>query len=176
MKPNISKIEVPSISKISDQLSSVYFFDSYKTPITNSERSALEIYLGLVSQTPTWVNCLMTIRNKLVTTIDLKNLGHLDDTDPVKTGNDYRVGDRVGIFSILSLSDREVILEDNDKHLNAKVSVCKLGEDVKIAVAISTVVDIKNTFGRIYMLFVTPIHKLISPAMLRLADMRNNKA
>ncbi len=176
MKSDVLKIEVPSTSEISNQLSGAHFFDSYKIPIVNSERSALDIYLEVVSKTPTWINNLMALRNKIASIVGLKNLGHLGEINPSKTANEYRVGDRVGIFSILSLSEREVILGDSDKHLNAKISVCKLNEGENKAVAISTVVYINNTLGRIYMLFVTPMHKLIAPAMLRLAGSGNSIA
>ncbi|MYN06281.1 DUF2867 domain-containing protein [Pseudoduganella aquatica] len=75
------------------------------------------------------------------------------------------MGDRVGIFSILYLSDDEVILGDADKHLKVCVSVRKLSE-ARSAVAVSTVVHIHNLLGRVYMLFVAPVHKLIVPAVL----------
>jgi len=34
------------------------------------------------------------------------------------------------------------------------------------SVAVSTVVHVKNLLGRVYMLFVTPLHKCIVPAIL----------
>lgn len=43
----------------------------------------------------------------------------------VKNLDEYRVGDRVGIFTLLFLSDNEIIQGDSDKHLDVKVSVFK---------------------------------------------------
>jgi hypothetical protein len=36
--------------------------------------------------------------------------------------SDYKVGDDVGIFTLLSVSQNEIILGDRDKHLDVKVS------------------------------------------------------
>ena len=176
MKSDVLKIAVPSTSEISNQLTGCYFVDSYKVTIENSVRSALDTHHEIVSKTPDWINNLMALRNKIVAIVGLKYLGHLGKVEPSKSANEYRVGDRVGIFSILSLSAREVILGDSDKHLNAKVSVYKFDEGENKAVAISTVIHINNTLGKIYMLFVAPMHKLIAPAMLHLVAAGNNNA
>ena len=78
-----------------------------------------------------------------------------------------RAGDLVGIFSIVYLSNAEVILCDIDKHLKVEVSVCKAADKVSV----STVVHTHNTLGRIYMLFVAPLHRRIVPASLRQASL-----
>lgn len=73
----------------------------------------------------------------------------------------------------LSISDDEIILGDSDKHLDVKVSVCKIAQDGRQSVAVTTVVHIHNLLGRIYMLFVAHVHRLIVPASLvRAADGR----
>lgn len=142
-----------------------YFHDSYELCVEPTAQSALALYLDVVAQTPEWVNRLMSLRNHIVGLVGLKNLGHLGAVSRTKRASEYRVGDRVGIFSILYLSDEEVILGDSDKHLHVQVSVCKLN-DPHSAVVVSTVVHIHNVLGRIYMFFVAPVHRLIVPASL----------
>jgi len=166
MNPSISAIEVPVTSDIAKQLQGADFFDSYEMPLEHGGRSALEIYLGAIRKTPAWVNFLMAIRNRVVLLFGLKNLGHLAELGKTKAASDYRVGDRIGIFSLLSISDNEIIMGDADKHLEVKVSICKLSRGNKESVAATTVVHIHNLLGRVYMLFVVPIHKLVVPAVL----------
>ncbi len=166
MKSIATAKDIPSSSEISRYLPGAYFYDSYELPIKSTSSSALEIYLGVVAKTPQWVNTLMAIRNRVVTLVGLKNLGHLFDIKSSKSASDYKVGDRIGIFSLLFLSDNEIILGDSDKHLEARVSVCKLAEGARHSVAVSTVVHIHNTLGRVYLFFVVPVHKIIVPAML----------
>jgi hypothetical protein len=166
MSQHITPIPVPSCSDIGKQLQGADFFDSYEMRIQHAGRSALEIYLGLIAKTPAWVTFLMATRNRVVLLLGLKNLGQLGDVAKTKNASAYRVGDRVGIFSLLSATDDEVILGDSDKHLDVKVSICKLGKGTQESVAVSTVVHIHNLLGRVYMFFVKPMHKLIAPAVL----------
>lgn len=166
MNPSITSIEVPVTSNIAKQLQGADYFDSYEMPLEHEGRSALEIYLGVISKTPAWVNFLMETRNRVVTLFGLKNLGHLGAVNQLKTASDYQIGDRIGIFTLLSNTDNEVIMGDADKHLEVKVSICKLAQGGKESVATTTVVHIHNFLGRVYMLFVVPLHKLIVPAIL----------
>jgi Protein of unknown function (DUF2867) len=167
MQSNVRAINVPHNSEISRHLPGAYFYDSYELPIESASKSALEIYLGVAAKTPQWINSLMAIRNRAVTLVGLKNLGRLSDIKPSKSAGSYKVGDRIGIFSLLFLSDTEIILGDSDKHLDARVSVCKITQGARHSVAVSSVVHIHNTLGRVYLFFVVPVHKIIVPAMLK---------
>jgi len=157
---------VPRDSEICKHLAGAHLYDAFEMPTDASKRSALGIYIDILAKTPDWVNCLMTARNRAVALLGLKNLGHLDGIDSSKKPDAYKVGDRVGIFSILFLSDREVILFESDKHLDAKVSLCKSADGQGNAVVMTTVIHVHNLLGRAYMLFVWPVHKLIVPALL----------
>lgn len=172
MTSNVTAIAVPPSSRISRELQGAYFFDAYEMPLPHDGQSALDIYLKVMARTPSWVDFLMAMRNRVVTVLGLKNLGHLGGINQAKKSCEYRVGDRIGIFSLLSISDDEVILGDADKHLNVKVSVCKLTRQDHQSAAITTVVHTHNRLGRIYMLFVAPVHRLIVPASLRAAEER----
>lgn len=165
MKPVSAR--VPRGSEIGRRLDGAHFHDCYAVPLHDDGRSALEFYLAVVARTPAWVNRLMALRNQAVGLFGLKNLGHLGAVDKRKPSSAYRVGDRVGIFTILYLTDEEVILGDSDAHLDVQVSVHKSTDERGGSLAVSTVVHIHNTLGRIYMLFVAPVHKRIVPAMLR---------
>ncbi len=55
----------------------------------------------------------------------VENLGGIAQIDPNKKVSDYQAGDHVGIFTLISNSDNEVLLGDSDKHLNVVVSVHK---------------------------------------------------
>jgi hypothetical protein len=156
---------VPIDSILHSQLADAYFYDAYAVPSTNPASSILEIYLKAVARTPAWINFLMTTRNRIVGLFGLKNLGRMGDVVVSKQAADYRVGDRIGIFSILSLSDREMVLGDTDKHLTAKVSLHRSAGEHPMLTA-STVVHVHNFLGRAYLFFVVPVHKVIAPAML----------
>ena len=95
-------------------------------------------------------------------------MGALGDIDPAKPPNSYRPGDRIGIFTLVDNQEDEVVVCDRDRHLDVWLSVRKLPSDSDGHwAAVTTVVRTKNRLGRLYMLVVKPMHKLIVPASLR---------
>ena len=169
MKKQITLCDVPTNSQLSTVLKDAYFYDAHQFSTRFSNKSALEIWLAHANATPAWINALMTTRNKVASLLGLKDLGKLADKINEKSADTYQVGDRVGIFTLLFLSDNEVILADSDKHLDVKLSVYKAGNHSD-DVTISTVVHVHNFLGKAYMLFVEPMHKLIVPATIKKAE------
>jgi hypothetical protein len=166
----IEKIVLPTDSEISKALNGSYYSDSYSF-CSKKNRVALQIWLDHVSRIPAWVNFLMASRNKIVSMFGLKNLGGLGDLDVNKSVDDYKVGDRVGIFTLKFLSDNEIILGDSDKHLDVNVSVYI--ENPNNVVSISTVVHVHNFLGKFYMFFVKPMHRLIVPSSIKRGESHN---
>lgn len=159
---------MPRDSRLSGFLQGAYFHDCHSTRISYHDETALELYLTLASRTPSWINSLMRLRNKIVSKLGLKDLGVLGDFDQSKSITDYHVGDRIGIFTLLSNTPNEVILEDRDKHLDVKLSffIEQEGED-KAMLHANTVVHVNNSLGKVYMFFITPLHKRIVPSTLK---------
>lgn len=162
----IRSSDVPRDSEISKHLAEAHLFDAFAVSTDGNKRSALEIYIDVAAHTPEWINCLMAVRNRAVALLGLKHLGHLGDVDAGRKPESYRVGDQVGIFSILYLSEREVILLESDKHLDAKVSLYKTDEAQGSTVVMTTVIRVHNLLGHAYMLLVWPVHKLMVPSQL----------
>lgn len=158
---------IPSEARISQYTKGAYFADSFSTQIAYNNQPALEIFLHSASTTPSWINFLMLIRNKVVGYFGLKDLGTFADIDANKSAQDYQVGDRVAIFSLYDKAHNEVIVEDSDKHLTVKVSFFVEPQGDKALAHASTVVHVHNCLGKLYMFFVTPMHKIIVPSSLK---------
>lgn len=110
----------------------------------------------------------MLLRNKVVRLFGLKDLGGLGEFDTSKPASAYLPGDRVGIFTLISSADNEVLLGDSDKHLDVVLAVFRhphVTEGVQ-TISLTTVVHVHNWLGRLYMLPVKPMHKFIAPAVL----------
>lgn len=191
--PAVQETQVPRGTAIHGKLPGAHFFDAYTVADPHPGTSALQTWLDMVARTPRWTQHLMTARNKLVTLVGLKDLGQLHDAHRTASGasprdaGSYRVGDRVGIFLIRHLSDTEVVMGQDDKHLDVQVSLTKLPmpmprtqqqqqqqqqqQGVPPTLVLSTVVHTHNTLGHAYMAVVSPFHRRIVRAMLqRLAD------
>jgi len=160
---------IPQDSEIHRHLPRADFADGHAgmLPPEAATHSALALALHTFTQSPGWVDWLMRARNRVVGLFGLKDLGALSAVAPDKRPEDYRVGDRIGIFTLRYLSPEEVILGDSDKHLDVLVSVCKRPQGGATQLVVSTVVHVHNRLCRLYMLFVGPAHKVIAPATLR---------
>lgn len=89
----------------------------------------------------------------------------MSNVPPPSAAGDLRAGDRVGIFTIRAVCDKEVLLEIIDNHLDVVLSVYK--EDwASPKVKVITTVFNHNALRRLYMLLVAPLHKVIVRAML----------
>lgn len=141
------------------------YWDAYEVGVPDDGRSALECYLELVSATPKWIDLLMTIRNAVVRLFLLKPVGRLADVRGARAARSLGPGDRAGIFTIRTVCDREVVLEIRDTHLDSVVSVYKQGGQGARLTVIS-MVFYHNFLGRLYMLPVAPMHRIIVRSIL----------
>lgn len=176
----VRETQVPSGTVIHATLQGAHFFDAYTVADPRPAASALQTWLDVVARTPRWTQHLLAVRNRLVRLVGLKGVGQLHDMHPLASGaspgdaRSYRVGDRVGIFLIRHLSDTEVVMGQDDKHLDVQVSLTKHAQagssddsDSPATVVLSTVVHIHNTLGHVYMAIITPFHRRIVQVMLQ---------
>jgi Protein of unknown function (DUF2867) len=144
------------------------FHDAWSIKSKAVELSALGHFIAAVERTPRWVNACMALRNRTVALLGLKNLGHLSALARDKLPSEYRPGDRVGIFTLFEGTFDEALLGDKDKHLNVVLSVhrSQFPGASEVLITVTTVVHVHNALGRIYMLPVKPMHRVIAPAVL----------
>lgn len=167
MKTQAKPSQVPEASAINTRLPGASFYDCYSIDIAGQRHTALEYFLMTIKRSPLWVERLMWLRNKTVQLVGLKDLGGMADFNAGKPASAYLPGDRVGIFTLISATDDELLVGDNDKHLNVELSLYRhpvLAEGVQ-TLSITTVVHVHNWLGRLYMLPVKPMHKIIAPAV-----------
>jgi hypothetical protein len=158
--------DVPAFSALRESLRTAYFYDCYTVELPPDDRSPLELYLSVASKTPRWIEFLMNVRNSFVAQLGLKNVGAFGNIEQGKSAHAYRVGDQAGIFKLLEIHEHEVVLGETDRHLDVKISVAKQSKAGGTTVYVSTVVHVHNAMGRLYMLFVTPAHRIIAPASI----------
>ncbi len=122
------------------------------------------------SSAPNWIDKLFAFRNKLVGFLGLKTSEKLTDRQKILENLKFEKGDQIGLFKVFNKTEDEIILGEDDKHLNFRVSLYldKQNEDkTDKNLIITTTVKFNNWFGRLYFLPVKPFHKLIVPTMLK---------
>ena len=148
------------------------YVDSFQGVLTDIENTFTSTDIGkaFFSSGPQWVGKLLTLRNKIVSIFGLKTSG--DNSNRQNQFEYFRCepGEQLGLFKVLSKTENEVILGEDDKHLNFRVSLFlerQLNETTNKNLTVSTTVKFNNWFGRLYFLSVRPFHKLIVPTMLK---------
>ncbi len=161
----VKTTSIPADSALFARKDKADFYDAFERPIADDQHSALYLYLDITSRTPKWIDVCMTIRNKVVQAFGLKSVGNLADVPKPSEADKLKVGDRVGIFTIKEIREKELLLEIIDKHLDVMVAVYKESGTAP-NVKVMTVVFIHNWLGRLYMLPVGLMHKVVVRSML----------
>jgi hypothetical protein len=161
----VGKSSVPRDSALSALESTADYCDAFEVSLEDDRRSALYWYLDFASRTPKWIDFLMAIRNTAVRLFALKNVGNLADVPPATSAEHLQAGDRVGIFTIRTVCDKEAVFEIIDSHLDVVLSVYKEGGAAP-KVKVITMVFYHNRLGRLYMIPVAPMHRLVVRSIL----------
>ena len=157
---------IPVESKLFSKVQNSYFADAFEQYHSDIKgKDAIELFYDMSRRSPAWINTLLRIRNKSCKLLfGLKDVGVFSDTKLTKPLNEYKQGDKLGIFTIVSVSENEMVGEDNDKHLCVQVAIMKRPESESVIV--STVVHVHNFIGKFYMLFVGPVHRVVTTMLL----------
>jgi Protein of unknown function (DUF2867) len=162
----VTETSIPSASALHATLSNADFHDAYEAPLANPALTPIEIFLTAVRTTPHWIGTLMSIRNRIVRPLGLKGDAGLSDVSD-KPAAAYRIGDRIGFFSIIENSADELIMGVDDHHLDVRVSVMKRCAGGAGTYVISSVVHVNNWLGHAYMVPVGRVHPHVVRAMMR---------
>ena len=160
-------VALPALSGVAHVYKSMNLADAFaiQLPLTAS-RDPEVLARFMFAQQPAWVGKLLKIRDAIVAGFGLKTAKHL-----AALANEAKAH-RVGIFKVYSVSETEIVLGEDDKHLDFRVSVlCSNGPtpDSSRQLTVSTVVHCHNLLGRLYILIIAPIHRLVVKASLRRA-------
>jgi hypothetical protein len=156
---HVIECDVPTSSALSrDLVRSAYFHDSYRVPLARPGLSIVEIFLALFGHTPRWMKALLIVRNAVARCCGLEAPTAAEILKPAVREN-YNVGDKVGSWPIFFISDHEIVAGRNNKHLDFRLSVLRLGDGDGESVVVSTVCSVHNLAGKIYLFFIVPFHR-----------------
>ncbi len=109
---------------------------------------------------PKYVRALMALRNAIVKVFGLK-------TDfPIEKNQVFKVGGRVAFFKIYEIREDEILLGEDDSHLNFRVSIFD-SKEPENNIKVTTLVEYNNTLGKLYFAVVKPFHMLIVKRMVK---------
>lgn len=155
--------KIPELSLLNQQGAAFDYADSYAAHLEYEDIAIEKVARAFFTSAPTWVDRLFALRNNIVKVFGLKG-SNADDRQKIFDDFKCNIGDQFGLFKVFAKNDQEVILGENDRHLDFRVSLFLDRPRKKIFV--STVVKFNNWSGKLYFLPVHPFHKMIVPVML----------
>ena len=163
----VTPVALPALSGVTHVYKTVNLADAFaiRLPLTASNEPEV-LARFIFAQQPAWIGKLTNLRDAIVAGFGLKTAKHL-----ATLANDAKAR-RVGIFKVYSLNKQEIVLGEDDRHLDFRVSVlCSEGTAPEGGreLTISTVVHCHNLLGRVYILIIAPIHRMVVKASLRRA-------
>jgi hypothetical protein len=141
------------------QTLSAYFRDSYCATLKDAESSMVSIFFAIFGHHPKWMQMALIARNKAVALVGLDAPPSSEILRPQRKEH-YVVGDKIGPWPIYRLTQNELVAGRDNKHLDFRLSVIKVTEAGNSKVVVSTVCQVHNLFGKVYLFFVIPFHKL----------------
>lgn len=168
---NISKTTLPEGSILHGGSHTFDYIDSFQAKFSDPENRIVPKDVGkaFFKSAPKWVEKLFNFRNKIALLFGLKTSGKPTDREHQLNNFKCEPGEQLGLFKVFHKNEDEVILGENDKHLNFRISLFLEKSDARgmRTLIISTTVEFQNWFGRLYFLPVRPFHKIIVPVMLK---------
>lgn len=145
------------------------YVDSFSIKLDRNDVQSWEPIAAFFHSSPKWFDYLFRLRNAIVKIFGFKvGMVNLDEINVP-----FQVGDRFGVFELFEINETEVILGENDYHLNFRLSFLI---DENNVLHTTTTIVFNNVFGKIYLAIVKPFHKFIAKYMIKkMARDINNK-
>lgn len=162
----LAETALPSESGIADWFDGADLADAFAVDLEVADAAKGIDYLArcVMDDPALWVRFLLAIRDLLVVAFGIKTSGQLR----LRAATE-RVA-HIDFFTVLSRSDNEVIVGEDDWHLNFRASVLiRSDRNGRAQLFATTAVRCQNSIGRIYLALITPFHRSIVRASLRRA-------
>lgn len=164
----ITQIALPAESRISRAYQRTHLQDAFTIDIPDNAVFYPETLASfLFAQQAPWVTALMKVRDFCVGPLGLKTTSQLS-----RLGEGGGSG-RVHYFRLLESRPREVVMGEDDSHLDFRLSLlCQppnqsAGSPRRLV--FSTVVQCHNPLGRVYLAVIAPVHRMVVRSGLRRA-------
>ena len=125
MKITVSKCNIPSRSILNIESKIYNYQDSYQGSFLDIDDNiiAIDVAKAFFSSAPVWVDKLFVLRNKIVSVLGLKTPTRVENRQQLLNDFTFEEGAKLGLFTFYNITENEVILGEDDKHLNFRISL-----------------------------------------------------
>ena len=149
-------------------LEHVDYIDAYSCRFhTDKQLKIEEVVLAFFKSAPEWLHKLFDFRDRMVSRLGIKTVNR-KERDRLLREFKVEPGQALGLFTVIKKTGNEVLMGENDKHLNFRVAVqLHQQESGKSEIIFMTAVQVHNRLGRYYFMLIKPFHHLVVKVMLR---------
>lgn len=157
---SIEQVGLPSESRLAKLYGQADFADAFSVDLpADDTHDAASLAEDLFAQQPKWIARLLQVRDTLVQPFGLKRAADLRSMS----------ADRLNIFRVYERHDDEIILGEDDAHLDFRLSVLvgPASDDHPRRLIVTTLVFYNRLLGRAYIALIAPFHRMVVRASLR---------
>ena len=157
-------VPVPSDSVLAPLYGGADLLDAYAVQLPAGASDDLEALARAGFERPAWwIRALTRLRDMMMATVGVKS------SREVRIAAAAR-GPVIGFFPLLSKSAGELVLGEDDRHLDFRLSVqLRAGAAGGRELVVVSVVHCHNWLGRTYLAVIMPFHRVIARASLEQA-------
>lgn len=161
----VSSVPLPAESCIVSLYPATDLADAYAIALPHEASNDPEVLARFIfARLPRWAVLLLGVRDAVVSVFGLKTARQLQAVDA------QTQKERVGLFRIYRREPAEILLGEDDSHLDFRLSLrCSQDAAQTRQLTLSTVVRCNNRLGRAYIFVIAPFHRLVVRASLRRA-------
>lgn len=163
----VEPVALPAQSAVATIYETMNLADAFAIRLPSGTSSDPDVlWRFLIAHQPAWIGWLTNARDAIVACFGLKTARHL------ATLSGEPKAERIGIFKVYGRSDTEIVLGEDDRHLDFRLSVLRtpdVSPTLGGQLTVSTVVHCHNLLGRTYIAVIAPFHRLVVKASLRRA-------
>ena len=159
----VEQANLPHGSRLMSSYGRADFADAFSVDLSQSASGDAEsLARHIFNHQPEWIAMMLRLRDILVRPFGLKRAADL-----LAEG-----GDRISIFRVFGRYPDEVILGEDDTHLNFRLSVLVRppSETTPRQLTLTTLVFYNRLLGRAYIGLIAPFHRMVVRASLRQAQ------
>ncbi|NML32398.1 DUF2867 domain-containing protein [Paraburkholderia antibiotica] len=160
--PKIEQVDLPPASRLSSSYGQADFADAFSVDLAETAADdAASLARHAFAKQPEWIALLVKFRDLLVWPLGLKRSVDL-------LARQANVDERISFFRVFERHDHEVVLGENDKHLDFRVSVLvqPASQGRSRRLILTTLVFYNRPLGRAYIALIAPFHRRVVRATL----------
>lgn len=151
-------VRPPAESAIADWFVGADLVDAYAIMLPDEAPHDIEaLAREALEHPPAWFRVLLRLRDAVV------SAGGVKSSRRIRQDAESEGRATVAFFPVLARSERELVLGEDDRHLDFRASVLVrvTTDEEKRVLIMTTAVHCRNLPGRVYLMTIAPFHRLI---------------